>query len=103
MAELTAEQKLAYLKLKLLEEIRSNERQILCVIKQGAKNQIKLIRDKFVNGMPDKIELTKEEYQPLLDYLNCVSNNEINKLKGSEYANPYYSDNRIKTEILNQL
>jgi hypothetical protein len=92
MSELTAEQKLANLKLKLSEDIRSNDRQI--------KYEI---RDKLANGAPEKIELYKEEYSDILELLFCIKEDVIYKRKGSEYTTSYYDDNRIKTEILNQL
>jgi hypothetical protein len=56
-----------------------------------------------VNGAPDKIELSKEEYSDILDFLFCIKEDVIYKRKGSEYAASHYDDNRIKNEILNQL
>jgi hypothetical protein len=103
MSELTAEQKLANLKLKLSEDIRSNDRQIRYEIKKVANHITKLIRDKLANGAPEKIELYKEEYSDILEFLFCIKEDVIYKRKGSEYTTSYYDDNRIKTEILNQL
>lgn len=103
MSELSADQKLANLKLKLSNEVISNNRQIQYEVKRGAKAVTKLIRDKFTNGLPDNLELSKAEYTAILDYLYCVEEDVMYKYKGSEYSASYYDDNRIKTEILNQL
>lgn len=103
MAELSAEQKLSSLKLKLSEEIRHNDRQIKYEIKKGAKAATKLIRDKFTNGCPDTLELSKQEYTAILDYLYCVEEDVMYKYKGSEFSACYYDDNRIKTDIINQI
>lgn len=102
MSDETAEIKNIRLRAKLLAEVRTAERQIAYNIENGAGNIYKdILEGKIRQKRPDTIELTKEEYEKLEDYLQAVNKNEMYRL--TKHLKDYYTEIQIKYEILNQL
>jgi len=92
-----AELKLLQVKCKLLQDIKSNQRQIDYHIIEGAKSTRELLQ-KFQKD--DIVTLDKPTYDKIINYLLSVERNAMYNYGTNQYLKGYYTEMETREEIL---